>query len=229
MSIRSPTTPVVPPRNPNRAYIVEIPDEEASEAWRSGDVEVAKVELLRMARNHAVRELQRGDVVVIYTEPDTEYASTAYHIFDGQQLDSVKSPEEIQEDDEPYGQIPEQFKVPSQFPPKYWSDVGLASNDIPINGQNFGRQLTVDDVFLLDTELNGTYLVLPVSANGKIYYYSTLMSDRDLGSANAYRDSLEYAQDLVNSVNTNVYAQWALESPFPGISSEEIIQIYVEA
>jgi hypothetical protein len=76
----------------------------------------------------------------------------------------------------------------------------------------------------------GSYLVVPVNAQGKVYYFSTLIADTELApnSHGVYRHNMDFAQTLLDSVTSDVYAQWVVESPFPNISSENIIQIWVQ-
>jgi hypothetical protein len=110
----------------DRATVIIIPANEAAIVWTLATSELREDAVLSLAHNRQEHDLTRGDIVSaeLVDFEDPTVITREHFIFDGHRLVTIPTIEEV-DTDEDYGQVPEQFKVPSQFPPKYWSDANL--------------------------------------------------------------------------------------------------------
>jgi hypothetical protein len=158
-------------RNPNRATNVEIfLDIDADELGLDDLAEDDELSerALNLARQQQP-DLQRGDLVIVSDYSNHMQENSDVLIFDGTGLQSLE-----RDHDDRGGEIPYEFLVPTEFPPRYWAPVSNqadgsidylygpghseapdhdnydakinSSRFIPVGGQRINH-ITVDDVF----------------------------------------------------------------------------------
>lgn len=100
-----------------RATVYEIEswlrDEHGNELRQETyDYEEEWMEKINSILPHLGKHFQRGDI--IHFEQFDSYRNDGKYIYDGKKLIQLDT------DYDDYGQVPEEFKVPQEFPPEYW-------------------------------------------------------------------------------------------------------------